>query len=74
MKMKNLVAARNVYPKCFPDRTYYQKKKYSILKTEMNNNNQCLINNSVISEKWTIKNMALTLISISGEWEKEKAN
>ena len=29
--------------KCFPDRTYYQWKKYSILKTEMNNRNQCLI-------------------------------
>ena len=29
---------------------------------------------SVISEKWIIKNMALTLINISGEGGKEKAN
>ena len=60
--------------KCFPDRTYYQRKKYSLLKTEMNNRNQILINSSVISEKWIIKNMALTLINISGEGGKEKAN
>ena len=34
--------------KCFPDHTYYQRKKYSVLKTERNKRSQCLINSSVI--------------------------
>ena len=53
--------------KVFPDRTYKQRKKLAALKQEMNCRNDDLKASNVISQKWIIRNMVLTMTSSLGE-------
>ena len=53
--------------KCYPDRTYQQREKYKVLKSEMLVRNQDLIRNNVKTHKWIIRNMNLTKITVFGE-------
>ena len=51
--------------KCFPDRTLKQREKYKSLKLEMYEKNQLLASQNICTEKYIVKNMALTKINIT---------
>ena len=53
--------------KIFPDRTFKQREQFKALKHEMSEKNQQLETQNILSEKFIIKNMVLTKISVPGE-------
>ena len=53
--------------KIFPDRTFKHREQFKALKHEMSEKNQQLETQNILSEKFIIKNMVLTKISVPGE-------
>ena len=66
-KIKSLPTTSKFYHvKFFPDRTYKQRKKLNDLKLEMAELNNQLIARNVTTDKWIIRNYALSKITVFG--------
>ena len=55
--------------RCFPDRTFIQRENFKALKREMEKKNKQLAAENFFGERYEIKNMTLTKITVFGEEE-----